>query len=145
MCICVVLDGVCQLCPPPAALQPHPPPGLWHRCLPANVCLHQCGAQRGGKLGWKWDSVCVCREEGGGGYKVSWEGSLQGISANHTKRLWQKIHVTSLCWQLCAKNTNYLVFLSKKNFCDLQPSQFSKPHMLLYAWCTRSPFLKGSV
>lgn len=42
-------DGVCQLCSPPAASQPHPPPGLWNRCFPANVCFHQCGPQRRGE------------------------------------------------------------------------------------------------
>lgn len=51
-------DGVCQLCPPPAALQPHSPPCLWHRCIPAHVCLHLCGAQRRGKPGWRL-AVCV--------------------------------------------------------------------------------------
>lgn len=42
-------DGVRQLCSPPAASQPHPPPGLWNRCFPANVCFHQCGPQRRGE------------------------------------------------------------------------------------------------
>lgn len=35
------LDGVRQLCPSPAALQPHPPAGLRHRCLQADVRLRQ--------------------------------------------------------------------------------------------------------
>lgn len=42
-------DGVRQLCSSPAASQPHPPPGLWNRCFPANMRFHQRGPQSRGE------------------------------------------------------------------------------------------------
>lgn len=42
-------DGVCQLHPPPPALQPEPRVRLRHRLLPARLCLHPAGSQGEGE------------------------------------------------------------------------------------------------
>lgn len=61
------LDGVRQLCPSPAALQPHPPAGLRHWCLQANVRLRQRWPPGRGEsttmLLWWWQTRRpLCRE-----------------------------------------------------------------------------------
>lgn len=143
VCICVFVDGVRELCSSPSALQPHPCPRLWHRRLPANVCLHQRGTQRRGKQGWRSDSVCVCVWQAGRrrrGHKVSGRHWQTLTQRKHSERHTSKVLLfagnctwkLTITWCFCGRQKSQhssvaLVKTVKFEPWGILPYQLSRP------------------
>lgn len=141
-------DRMCQLHPPPPALQPEPRVCLWHWLLPARLCLHPAGSQGEGEgqpgqtypYGRRCQETPLPGSRGRGSPRAS---LMQSLAFTHREQLWLgSVRVSQWGWDqvLASSSRSPLITDMTTSFTFFPPSSSLFPDS---PWADTSVSLAG--